>query len=118
MDDQLAPATAGNGEPVRDRLLAHRRSLMAGAEGITVSGPSGATTIRLQERPGGASCTPTHLVDGMVIRPNVADSTVRALSLSTVLGVEVYRTAAEVPNVFADIAPRCGLIAIWTRRAM
>jgi hypothetical protein len=58
---------------------------------------------------------PTWLVDGARVRAGVADSTVRAIPLSRIGGIEVYRAAAEVPAVFSDLAARCGVIGIWKR---
>jgi hypothetical protein len=38
------------------------------------------------------------------------------LSVATLAGVEVYRSAAEIPGVYSGPSAECGVLLIWTRR--
>lgn len=58
------------------------------------------------------NCFPTYYVDGRLVR-TFAEST----PVADVHGIEVYRSAAEMPGEFSGAGAMCGVIAIWTRAA-
>jgi len=101
--------------------IQHRRaeslgSLLRGIDGVVVSGTSPADTIAMRDPfvPSAQPCRPAYMIDGARVANSIADSTVRALSMSRVIGVEVYRNATETPPVYSDAVEACGLIGIWT----
>jgi hypothetical protein len=104
--------------------------------GLEVTG--NATSVMLARE----NCTPTVYVDGVkVTHPHLierklepppelqwpdptaspAQEAAYNLSLihpSSVVAVEVYRSALETPGEFADLLSHCGAIVVWTRRGM
>jgi len=67
----------------------------------------------------GGGCRNTNVwVDGAhVIRDNQpAESIDNFVSPSEIAGLEVYRSAAEVPAEFGGSVGQCGAIVIWTKR--
>jgi hypothetical protein len=66
-------------------------------------------------RGSGERCAPGVLVNGGRVRAGIADSTLRALVMSELFGVEVYRDPSEVPREFASVAGECGVVAVWRR---
>jgi hypothetical protein len=108
-----------------DRAAIERRQvttfgeLVRGTDGVFVSGTPPADTIAMRSGLPGPEmrCFPAWFVDGVRVRTSV-DSAVRALPLAAVIGVEIYRSPAEVPTVFADATDGdCGLVGIWTNGA-
>jgi len=86
-------------------------------DGVVVNGSAAAPAIALRT-PGKssvASCVPTVLLNGARLVTPTVDSTIAALPLSRVFGVEVYSTPADLPAVFADIAGECGLVGVWLK---
>jgi hypothetical protein len=85
---------------------------------IVITGTTPTTTIamRTTSKQAFATCVPTVLVDGVRVGASVADSTVAALPLPRVFGIEVYPAGGDVPAVFADLSGSCGVIGVWTRR--
>ena len=71
-----------------------------------------------------AHCPMQVVVDGATVyRAKVDDAewaymfdVTRFASVQDLVGVEVYRTVAEVPPEFGGSASTCGLLMIWTRR--
>jgi hypothetical protein len=92
-------------------------SLLGGLDGVVIRGAAPADTILMRD-PFVASaqpCTPAYMIDGARVASSVADSTVRSLATSRIIGIEVYRDATETPPIYADAVGACGLIGIWTR---
>ena len=59
-------------------------------------------------------CTPMIIVDGVHARfENSIDNLVTPMELE---GLEVYRSAAQVPVQYGGLRSTCGAILIWTRR--
>jgi hypothetical protein len=58
-------------------------------------------------------CVPQIYVDGMRMRTCSIDDLVSPMDLK---GMEVYRSAVEVPAELAGPGSSCGAIALWTRR--
>jgi hypothetical protein len=56
------------------------------------------------------------LVDGVRVNAATVDSTLAALPLSRVFGIEVYATSASLPAVFVDIGDECGLVGVWLKK--
>ena len=101
---------------IRSRGIGSLAELLRGVEGIVVTGVAPADSIALRGPGSTAPCLPAYFIDGSRIAPAVADSTVRALLMGRVFGVEVYRSPSEVPAVFAELAGECGMIGIWMER--
>jgi hypothetical protein len=66
------------------------------------------------ERRGGR-CVPMLFMDGMPIGRTDRTELRTMVSTEEIEGIEIYRSAAEMP---ADLADECGVIAVWTRRAV
>lgn len=71
--------------------------------------------IRNQAREEGPACPVAIYVDGGRFRAGEAG--INEVLLSEVAAIEVYRGASEVPAEFSGSDARCGVIAIWTKRA-
>lgn len=91
--------------------------LVPGPDGMRVITRSGLPNARLT---GDGICWPRILLDGMVVElggqlplPMPIDQLVNP---SDIVGVEVYRSPAEVPPQFGGAQSACGVIVIWTRR--
>jgi hypothetical protein len=63
---------------------------------------------------GARECPPDYVVDGYP----ATYSTNAEMSLSGVIGIEVYRTLSETPLQFLRSDNRCGTIVIWTRSGL
>lgn len=70
--------------------------------------PSGCL-VRMVRAP--RECPPDYIVDGYP----ASYSTSPEVSLSGVIGIEIYRTLSETPLQFLRADNRCGTIVIWTR---
>lgn len=68
----------------------------------------GASTVTIR------GCIPLFIVDGVIARyERSIDNLVSPLDLE---GLEVYRSAAEVPVQYGGLRHDCGAVMIWTRR--
>jgi hypothetical protein len=103
-------------EEIQRRQKESLPSLLRNIDGIVITGTAPADTIAMRDPfvPTAPPCTPVYMIDGARVANTVADSTVRALSMSQVIGIEVYRNATETPPVYSDAVGACGLIGIWT----
>lgn len=71
--------------------------------------------------PGGGDCPAQIFLDGMLATRNVAggDMTVDDLvDPADVEAIEIFKGLASVPAEFLNPQSRCGVIAIWTKRAL
>ena len=83
---------------------------------------SGSTRIAYNNRQRG--CPMQVIVDGVTVyRPREEDQNwaymfdlSSFLSVSGLMGVEVYRSPAEVPPEYGGSASKCGLLMLWSRR--
>ncbi|UCC85252.1 MAG: hypothetical protein JSW46_10210 [Gemmatimonadota bacterium] len=58
------------------------------------------------------NCSPTVYIAGMRLPRDISiDNFVHPLDVA---GVEVYKSAIEVPGMFAGLNDRCGAIIVWT----
>jgi hypothetical protein len=64
----------------------------------------------LEQYPGIRSCPPTFFIDGL--RASADD--VRTLSVTSLEGIEIYRTVAQVPVQYQNRGS-CGVVLIWTQ---
>lgn len=83
--------------------------LLQHVDGITVD-DSG---LFIRRRGSEQSCAAVVLLNGA--RTSGADSVARRVPTSSMLGIEIYFTPAEVPFDYADPTDGCGMIGIWTR---
>jgi hypothetical protein len=83
---------------------------------VRMLGPAAADTITFLRGDDLPRCRPAYFIDGRLVGPEV-ESTIAALSMDRVFGIEVYTELAAVPQVFADLAGDCGIIAVWMKRA-
>jgi hypothetical protein len=96
---------------------------VAGLSADRRSGP-GSRTMRMSRTlagPGGADCPVQIFLDGMLAtRPAAGgDVSVDELVLPhDVEAIEIFRGLASVPAEFLNPLSRCGVIAIWTKRAL
>jgi hypothetical protein len=98
----------------RDEIRARGYMLLGDAvrsiRGVRVDCQEVDCVIRMTRAP--TNCFPTYYIDGRVARTFAASTPV-----SDVHGIEVYRSAAEMPGEFTGAGAMCGVIAIWTRAA-
>lgn len=91
--------------------------LVPAPDGVRVITRSGLPNARLT---GDGICWPRILLDGMVVEPGgqlpIPVPIDQVVNPSDIVGVEVYRSAAEVPPQFGGAQSACGVIVIWTRR--
>jgi hypothetical protein len=85
-------------------------------EGVVVTGSAPTVSMRAPEGSSRPTCIPTVLLDGVRINPAAVDSTIAALTLSDIFGIEAYTTSGSIPAVFADIAGDCGLLGVWRKK--
>jgi hypothetical protein len=79
---------------------------------VRMAGPAPTDTVTFLRGDDLPRCRPMYLIDGKPVRGDV-EATIGALVMERVFGVEVYADPADVPQVFADLAPECGVVAIW-----
>ena len=89
--------------------------LLRGVPGVVVDATGPAEAIMLLPAEDLPRCKPTYYVDGAAAAGDV-ETSVRAISLNRMFGVEVYALPADVPPGFVAANENCGLIAIWTKR--
>jgi hypothetical protein len=68
------------------------------------------STLVLEQYPGARNCPPTYFIDGM----RATNDDLRTLSVTSVEGIEIYRTSAQVPVQYQNRA-NCGAVLIWTQ---
>jgi len=71
--------------------------------------------------PGGGDCPVQIFLDGMLATRNVAGGDVTVDDLAQpqdVEAIEIFKGLASVPAEFLNPQARCGVIAIWTKRAL
>jgi hypothetical protein len=66
-------------------------------------------------RGGAGQCLPDIYIDGMRMRQFRETNVDTFISTAMLEGVEVYTSAAQVPNVFSASFNSCGVVAFWTR---
>ena len=82
---------------------------------VRMAGTAPADTITLIRGDDLPRCRPAYFIDGRPVGVDT-EAVIGALAMERVFGVEVYPDPATVPQVFADLAPECGVIAIWMKR--
>jgi len=89
--------------------------LLRSVEGVSVTDTPapGTITVTRTDRGTTSSCAPAYYLDGRMLTGNVT-TTIAALPMSRIFGVEVYSRASEIPHVFTD-AGACGLVVVWTK---
>jgi hypothetical protein len=68
-------------------------------------------------RGGAGGCLPDIYIDGMRMRQFRESSVDAFVNVPSLEGVEVYTSAAQVPNVFVSSFNSCGVVAFWTKPA-
>ena len=63
-----------------------------------------------EQYPGVRNCPPSFFIDGM----RATNEDVRALSVTMLEGIEIYRSGAQVPVQYQNRA-NCGAVLIWTQ---
>ena len=82
---------------------------MLSQAGVGVTGRA----VAFNRRP---ACSPVVYVDGLLMRAASAYDAVNLVAPGDVEGIEMYAGMSTVPPEFLGQVPRCGVIAIWTRR--
>ncbi len=102
---------------IRASRAATLAELLGGVEGMVVTGRPPADTIAMRSILPGAppQCLPLYYENGIRVKGVAIDSAIHALRLDRVIGIEVYHSPAEVPDVFTDADGECGMIGVWTR---
>jgi TonB-dependent Receptor Plug Domain len=93
--------------------------LLRGMAGVTITGSVGAESVQFRSGGAGAAdgraCAPNFFLDGNLLMGN-GPETLATLSISEVYGVEVYKSALDVPPEFSGVDTSCGAVVVWTRR--
>jgi hypothetical protein len=97
-------------DEIRARGYMRLGDAIKGVRGVRVDCQEVDCVIHMARAP--SNCFPTYYVDGRPTRSFAASTPV-----SDVHGIEVYRSAAEMPGEFTGAGAMCGVIAIWTRAA-
>lgn len=97
-------------DEIRARGYMRLGDAMRSIRGVRVDCQEVDCVIHMARAP--ANCYPTYYVDGRLTRSFAASTPV-----SDVHGIEVYRSAAEMPAEFTGAGAMCGVIVIWTRAA-
>ncbi len=97
-------------EDIRSRGYMRVSDALRSIRGVRVDCGEVDCVIHMARAP--TNCFPTYYVDGRMVR-TFAEST----PVADVHGIEVYRSAAEMPGEFSGAGAMCGVIAIWTRAA-
>ncbi len=63
-----------------------------------------------EQYPGVRNCPPSYFIDGM----RATGDDVRTLSVTSLEGIEIYRTAGQVPVQYQNRAS-CGAVLLWTQ---
>ncbi len=105
----------GNGvfigrEDIRRRRPATITDLLRGVPGVVTTCTSRGCVIQMARST--LLCRPEYFLDGHPA--TFATGANFPISVSSIRGVEVYRSEFEVPSEFQKINLRCGIIAIWT----
>lgn len=96
---------------IEERSPAHTSDLFRTLAGVTVA-PSRGGVARVTIRRFGGRCAPTVYLDGVLTSGLPVDFVMP----QSIIGIEVYRGASEVPPQFnKPTAQGCGAILIWTR---
>lgn len=86
--------------------------LLRGMAGVVVTGDTVQFRRQLGGILGGNACLPGYFMDGMPLPDIEAMSSVM---MSDVYGVEVYKSATELPGEFFGPNSDCGAIIVWTK---
>jgi hypothetical protein len=97
-------------DEIRSRGYMRLGDAMKGVRGVRVDCTEMDCIVHMARAP--TNCFPTYYVDGRLTR-SFASST----PVSDIHGIEVYRSAAEMPGEFSGDSAMCGVIVVWTRAA-
>jgi len=97
-------------DEIRARGYMRLGDAMKGVRGVRVDCTEVDCIVHMARAP--VNCFPTYYVDGRQTRSFAASTPV-----SDVHGIEVYRSAAEMPGEFSGASAMCGVIVVWTRAA-
>lgn len=99
-------------EEIRARGAKRLSDVLRTTPGVRTICRASGCLVRMMRAP--RECPPDYVVDGY----SASYSTSPEMSLTGVIGIEVYRTLSETPLQFLRADNRCGTIVIWTKSGL
>lgn len=97
------------------RASARASDLLRMMPGVRIEQGAPGSALVVMRGGGAGQCLPDIYIDGMRMRQFRESNVDAFISTAMLEGVEVYTSAAQVPNVFTSSFNSCGVVAFWTR---